>query len=193
MDTAKLFMLNNLSIESDLRKIQDSLEFDLGSSHKKKTAEPQEKYSPQFTRKIRSDAKRTALNYKIFYRLENSIRQLINDVLSDKIAKNWWMQAKVVPEQIKVNAESNKEKERATGITPRSDSMLDYTNFGELGQIIGSNWEYFDDILTNNKAVERIISNLNTLRAAIAHCTPLPEDEELRLHLSLRDWFRQQA
>ena len=71
--------------------------------------------------------------------------------------------------------------------------MLDYTNFGELGQIIMSNWEEFADIFTDIRAVERILNNLNTLRAAIAHCTPLAEDEEVRLHLSLRDWFRQQA
>lgn len=31
---------------------------------------------------------------------------------------------------------------------------------------------------------------LNTLRGAVAHCTPLAEDEVLRLRLSVRDWFR---
>jgi hypothetical protein len=41
------------------------------------------------------------------------------------------------------------------------------------------------------RALERILGNLNTLRAPIAHCKALAEDEVTRLHLSLRDWFRQ--
>jgi hypothetical protein len=40
------------------------------------------------------------------------------------------------------------------------------------------------------KAVEVTLARLNTLRAPIAHCSMLAEDEVMRLHLSLRDWFR---
>lgn len=46
-------------------------------------------------------------------------------------------------------------------------------------------------MLRDIQAVERILSNLNTLRAPIAHCKALAEDEVERLHLGLRDWFRQ--
>jgi len=35
--------------------------------------------------------------------------------------------------------------------------------------------------------------NLNTLRGPIAHCSELAQDEEIRLRLSVRDWFRQLA
>jgi hypothetical protein len=35
-----------------------------------------------------------------------------------------------------------------------------------------------------------VMSRLNTLRGPVAHCTPLAEDEVLRLRLSVRDWFR---
>jgi hypothetical protein len=74
-----------------------------------------------------------------------------------------------------------------SGMTPRSDEMLDYTTFGELSQIIENNWDLFGSIL---KAVKRAMANLNTLRGPIAHCSPLAEDEVVRLQLSVRDWFR---
>ena len=82
------------------------------------------------------------------------------------------------------------QREREAGITPRSLEPLDYTNFGELGEIIKKNWSLFASVFSNMKAVERVMSNLNTLRNPIAHCSMLAEDEKLRLELSLRDWFR---
>jgi hypothetical protein len=101
----------------------------------------------------------------------------------------WWDVA--VPEAVRKNADTNRKKEAATGITPRSPELIDYSNFGELGEIIKTNWDIFGDMFQDVRAVERVLSNLNTLRAPIAHCKALAEDEILRLHLSLRDWFRQ--
>lgn len=72
----------------------------------------------------------------------------------------------------------------------RSQDPLDYTAFGELGEIIKSNWQLFGGIFSSVKAVERVMASLNTLRSPIAHCSPLAEDEVVRLRLSLRDWFR---
>lgn len=187
----RYFMLNNLSIESGIRKISKDIEFDLGATHHEQV-DIETTFYPQFRHSIRLEAERMAKNYTIFYSLENSIRELIADVL-EKHGQDWWDKEGLVPEVVKVNAKKNRKKELATGVTPRSSNMLDYTNFGELGEIIKSNWKDFADIFTDIQAVERVLKNLNTLRAAIAHCTPLAEDEELRLHLSLRDWFRQQA
>jgi hypothetical protein len=45
-------------------------------------------------------------------------------------------------------------------------------------------------MFSDPKAVRDTITRLNTLRAPIAHCSMLAEDEVLRLKLSLRDWFR---
>lgn len=187
----RYFMLNNLSIESGLRKVAKDHEIDLGTNHREEK-EIETKFYPQFSHRIRTEAERMARNYTIFYSLENSIRELISDVMK-KHGNDWWNVEGLIPKPVKENAEKNRKRELATGVTPRSSDMLDYTNFGELGEIIKSNWGDFADIFTDIRAVERILKNLNTLRASIAHCTALAEDEELRLHLSLRDWFRQQA
>lgn len=81
-------------------------------------------------------------------------------------------------------------RELDSGMTPRSERPLDFTAFGELGQIIIQNWGVFDSVCSSKKAVERVMGNLNSLRGPIAHCSPLAEDEVVRLRLSVRDWFR---
>ena len=125
-----------------------------------------------------------ARHYEIFYCLETSIRQLIADRLEEEIGSDWW--EKSVPEQIRKNAVDNKKKESEIGIT-----LIDFTTFGELGQIIRANDAIFGDTFRDLKAVSRILHMLNTLRGPIAHCCPLAEDEVARLHISLKDWFRQ--
>ena len=67
---------------------------------------------------------------------------------------------------------------------------IDYTTFGELGQLIRSNTDIFGGVFNNLRAVEKVMYNLNALRNTIAHCAPLADDEVRRLELSVRDWFR---
>ena len=75
-------------------------------------------------------------------------------------------------------------------MTLRSSEVIDYTTFGELGEIIQHNWDVFGDTFKNKSALRKVLNGLNLLRAPIAHCAPLAEDEVERLHLALRDWFR---
>ena len=68
---------------------------------------------------------------------------------------------------------------------------MDYTTFGELSNIIVANWDLFGGTLFNSKkALEKVMASLNALRNPIAHCSPLAEDEQLRLRLAVGDWFR---
>src|SRR5262249_29672486 len=101
---------------------------------------------------------------------------------------HWWQTQ--VADQIRKDAEARMQKEVDSGVTLRSENPLDFTNFGELGEIIKTNWVVFGAILNSKKAVEKVLSSLNTLRGPIAHCSELADDEVLRLRLSLRDWFR---
>lgn len=130
-----------------------------------------------------------ATHYVIFYCLENSIRELIVQRLEEEYGVDWW--DKSVPQNVRDNADKNRKRELSTGVTPRSSDPIDYSNFGELAEIIKANWDIFGDMFRDVRALERVLGNLNTLRAPIAHCKALAEDEVLRLHLGLRDWFRQ--
>jgi hypothetical protein len=186
LDTIRYFGLNNIAIEHNLRRLQAKLNVDLGKRTRADTAKD-ERYYPQFAESARREAATMANHYEIFYCLENSMRQLIAQRLEETGPK-WWDEK--VPEVVRRNAESNRSKEIGSGVTPRSAEMLAYTNFGELGEIIKSNWDIFSDTFSDKRAVEVVVSRLNGLRAPIAHCCPLAEDEILRLRLSVRDWFR---
>lgn len=186
----RLFALNNLAIESAIQRVEREREIDLG--HRTPTAaEIDETYYPQFDEKIRREAASMSAHYRVFYCLENSIRLLLSDILSEKYGLSWW--AEKVPDVVRNHVAATQKKERESGIAARSTDPIDYTTFGELGEVIKSNWQDFSDIFQDIKALEKLISTLNVLRGPIAHCKPLAEDEVVRLHLSLRDWFRSMA
>lgn len=183
----RLFALNNLSIEAAIQRIERDHDLDLG--HRPPIKEKiDETYYPQFEEKIRREANDMSAHYRVFYCLENSIRSLVIDVLFEKHGEHWW-DAKV-PDSVKNHVATTRKKEKEFGVSVRSQEAIDYTTFGELSEIIKSNWNDFTEIFQDVKALERVTATLNVLRGPIAHCKPLAEDEVVRLHLSIRDWFR---
>ncbi|MBM7369074.1 Swt1 family HEPN domain-containing protein [Gordonia hydrophobica] len=147
-----------------------------------------EDYYPQIQTHLRAEAAQMGKHYEVFYSLENTIRQHITEILSSE-SEDWWT-TEYIPGQIKKDCEKRKKTERESGITPRSSDLLAYSNFGELSEIIKANWGIFAQTYSNVKAVERVMGTLNTLRLPIAHCSPLAEDEVVRLQLAVRDYFR---
>ena len=124
--------------------------------------------------------------------MERTIRAFVADALEGVDGADWWKGTRVT-DQIKGEVAKRMQKEAESGFTVRSDDPLDFTTFGELGEILKNNWDVFGSMLNDRKAVEKIMANLYTLRGPIAHCSELAEDEEIRLRLSVRDWFRQLA
>lgn len=182
----KIFGMNNQFTELDLDRVEQEFKIDLG--RKKNKVIKDNVYYPQFESEIRNEAKQMAKHYEIFYCLEKSIRELISTSLSSTNGDDWWDNK--VPQKVKDDVKGRIQREIDSGVTPRSDEEIDFTTFGELGDIIKSNWDVFGTIFNSQRAVERVMNNLNTLRAPIAHCSKLAEDEVVRLQLSVRDWFR---
>lgn len=138
----------------------------------------------------RQQADRMSSYYKLFYLLENEIRGFIVDLLADADDPDWWVNK--IPEQVRLNAEKNLQRERKEGTIPRSDRMVDYTTFGELGEIIKANWDVFGGVFSRHdkQGVERVLQQLNMLRGPIAHCGILAEDDVVKLKLVVRNWYR---
>jgi hypothetical protein len=126
--------------------------------------------------------------YEVFYMLENDIRRLIQDTLDEAHGNEWW--STHVSQHVKDEVKKNRDTEAKAAVTTRSDAELDYTTFGQLGDIIRENWSDFAGMLSNQSAVSRVFTNLNMLRGTIAHCGVLAPDEVDRLKLAIRDWFR---
>ena len=191
VDRLKLFVLNNLVIKSSLKATLVAHGVMSEQTAVEKAADELiGGYISQFTSVSRTSARRMSEYYELFHMLENSIRDLISDTLRTSEPDTWW--ENLIPTVVKSNATKNREKEVNEGVSLRSEELIDYTNFGELGEIIKFNWAIFGGIFSRGSilAVEKIMARLNTLRAPIAHCATLTEDEVLRLKLTVRDWYK---
>jgi hypothetical protein len=184
----KLFAMGNQLLENDLNAIEDKYSIDLGRGVRA-APDADRVYYPQFDATIRAEAARMAEHYEIFYCLEKTIRSFVEDSLSGIEGPTWWDSPRVTPGLRNTVAERIK-KELDAGVTPRSEQALDYTTFGELGEVIRGNWDVFGGVFGSQPAVTKVMANLNTLRGPIAHCSPLADDEVLRLRQSVKDWFR---
>jgi hypothetical protein len=181
----RLFGLSHLAVERELDKVESALTIDL---QRAESEQKEEDYYPQFDQALRSEAAEMSAHYELFYCLEKSIRQLIAETLKAQHSESWWLTK--VPQPVRDNARANMQREVDSGVTLRSEADIDFTTFGELGEIVRTNWDSFDAIFSSQKAFTKIMTSLNVLRAPIAHCCPLAEDEIVRLRLTVKDWFR---
>jgi hypothetical protein len=185
----RAFGMTGLQIVASMTRIERKFSVDLGWSARppqgRKTAEYE-----QFEASMRAEASRMSEFYEVFYCLENSIRRLVSDILLDAEGADWWDSSRVDEKRIREPADSRQRKEVDSGITPRSDRLIDYITFGELAQIITDNWDLFDPVFNSKTAVSNVSNQLNLLRGPIAHCNPTDELEQDRLNLAVRSWFR---
>jgi hypothetical protein len=186
LERVRLFGVSRSSIERDLDRIERDLKIDLQRGGD--DSDSDEDYYLQFEHRLRVEAEAMGRHYALFYCLEQSIRKLITDTLRAERGEKWWEAC--VPEPVKTAVALNIKRELEFAVTPRSDEEIDYTTFGELAEIARANWESFGGIFTSEKGFNRIMTILNILRGPIAHCSPLAENEVVRLRLTLRDWFR---
>jgi hypothetical protein len=188
LDALRLFALANQLVEHDLDRVEREFTLDLRRKHRQ-VLDSDEDYYPQIEQQFRSEAAAMAPHYEVFYSLEKAIRRLLSDTLEAEEGRDWWASHRVTSDLQKEVAK-RQQREIDSGTTPRSTEPIDFTTFGELGDIIRQNWDVFGALFTSVKAVAKVMSSLNTLRGPIAHCSPLAEDEVLRLRLAVRDWFR---
>ncbi|QEI06488.1 hypothetical protein FXN63_12095 [Pigmentiphaga aceris] len=182
------FGMSGYLLTEELRVIEKQFNIELGHVEPHAVENPID-YYPQFEHEVRAEAAEMARHFEVFYCLERSIRGLITEILKDCDGATWWTSGKIPPAIVQ-GVRDRQQRELDSGMTRRSDAPLDYTTFGELAVIITANWMIFTTVFNSQKAVEKVMSSLNTLRAPIAHCCPITEDEIIRLRLTVRDWFR---
>jgi hypothetical protein len=190
LERIKAFGMTNQMLAEDLGRVSKLYNFDLG--HLPSTPQGVEDvYYPQFDPAVRAEAAAMAKHYEVFYSLEKTIRVLVSETIeAAEKSDEWWNSARVPP-AIKAEVAARIQKEVDAGVTRRSMDELDYTTFGELADLIQFNWDIFGGSLFESKrALQKVFASLNALRNPIAHCSPLAEDEQLRLQLTVRDWFR---
>jgi energy-converting hydrogenase A subunit M len=187
-DDIKLFGMHNLLLEAELMKLEErGVQID----HKKTILMAEIVDVDLFESDILQEARKMADFYALYYSLENSIRRLISERLSEKHGSTWWKDK--VPSGVQKNVEEKQKAEKDTSMSIRSEDPLAYTNFGELIDIFNANWGDFSDTIRSPKPMQSILSQFNRIRNVVAHSCALNEDEIMRFKLLVKDWFRIQS
>lgn len=142
----------------------------------------------EFVRKSR----KMAVVYTAICAFENSIREFISKKLLEEKGENWWELC--VKSEIRKKAEDRKKSEKEVRwLTQRGDSMIHYTEFGDLISIMAKseNWPYFEPHIGNVDWAKQIITTLEKSRNIIMHSGELDPKDIERVGTYIRDWIRQ--
>jgi len=143
-----------------------------------------------FSLQIRNQAVRMAEIYTFFFCFENSVRELVESRLQESLALEWW--EKGVPQAVRKRVTDRREKENANRWhQARGGSDIYYADFGDLCNVIISNWARFEDLFPSQDWVRARLGDLEMSRNVIAHNGILAEIEVNRMELYLRDWLQQ--
>lgn len=143
-----------------------------------------------FSPKIWHNANDMAAVYQSIFCIENTMRNFIVERMSERHGLDWWLQN--VPKKIRDEVKKLKIKEEKNKFfSSRSDSEIGYTMFGNLGQIIISNWDDFSDIIPSQAWLTSRMYDLEMARNIVMHTGVLPQIEIERITSIVRDILRQ--
>lgn len=121
---------------------------------------------------------------------ENTVRRFVTKILLENKGENWWEEC--VSDKIRTKAESRKkEDEKIRWHTPRGDSLINYTEFGDLASIMSQNIEYFQDHIISVDWARQIFHTLERSRNVIMHSGELGRRDVERIGTNIRDWLNQ--
>ena len=183
----KQFVFNAMLAENSLAQLADQGISVRGSEATPPTISVDE---IGFSPRILYDATKMSSVFMAFYCLENAARDLITERLLDRKGTDWWDTA--VPAKIKTAVQKLKEREEKNRYhATRSSALIGYTMFGNLAQIIISNWDDFSDLLPDQAWITSRFNDLEMSRNIIMHTGTLPQIEVERIDSIVRDWIRQ--
>ncbi len=135
-------------------------------------------------------SKLMATVYTAISAFENSVRKFIVTVLLEHKGENWWEQC--VSDKIRKKAETRKsEEEKIRWHTPRGDSLINYTEFGDLATIMRNNYELFEVHIVSIEWAQQIFQTLERSRNVIMHSGELGRRDIERIGTNIRDWVNQ--
>ena len=142
-------------------------------------------------RNLAVQATKMANVYPYFYVFENLLRYAIISTLKKKYGKNWWNIANI-SRGIRDDVEKRKKAEgKDRWVGKRGSHGIFYTDLGDLGLIINSNYNDFGDLFPSLTWIKSRVDDIEKSRNILAHNNPLPLDEMKRIELYLKDLQKQ--
>ena len=129
-------------------------------------------------------------NYLILKELEEKLRQFVSDRCAARFGKEWWKGTDMSfladrwKERRIMNERTNADKRSA-----RNDLLINYASFSDYRRIINNPfaWDAFEEYFPDRGWIIQRLKELDPIRNAIMHHTPLEEDDYIRLGLYSRD------
>lgn len=137
-------------------------------------------------------AQKMAVVYTAICAFENTVRKFIAKKLLENKGENWWNEC--VSDRVRTKAESRRDEEnKIRWHTPRGDSIINYTEFGDLLTIIRlpENWPFFEPHIYSIEWADQIIKTLERSRNVIMHSGELVNQDIERIGMYIRDWLNQ--
>jgi hypothetical protein len=136
------------------------------------------------------NAQKMAIVYTAICAFENTVRAFIEKKLLETKGEDWWVVA--VSDRIRQKAESRRlEESKIRWHTPRGDSIINYTEFGDLISIIRNNIVEFEPHINSVEWADQIIKTLERSRNVIMHSGELVNHDIERIGMYIRDWINQ--
>lgn len=187
MSELRQFIFDAILLENTFDRLAES---GISVRHGKKSETTARIQESDFSPRITHNAQKMSTVYEAFFCMENAVRELITERLLERKGLGWWETC--VPTKIKIAVQRLKEKEDANRYySQRSDSLIGYTMFGNLAQIIIANWEDFSDLIPDQAWLASRFNDLEMSRNIIMHTGFLPQIEIERIESIVRDWIRQ--
>ena len=144
-----------------------------------------------FSADIRRSALQALPAYLAFFCLENAVRELVVERMTDAKGTGWWSDGGASAD-LKKKVEGRQEKEGSNRWHIRRGAQeIYYTDFGDLITIIRNNWTVFEDLFPDQNWLVNRLTELEASRNIIAHSNTLDERELTRVRMYLQDWIRQ--
>ena len=135
-------------------------------------------------------AREMAVVYVAITAFERAARRFVQRVLFEEFGDDWW--ARGVSEKIRKFAERRQAEEVKTRWhADRGGDPLDYTEMGQLPNIIQQNWELFEAHVPRLDWATALFGTVERSRNVIMHSGELSLEDAERVGINIRDWVRQ--
>lgn len=135
-------------------------------------------------------ARQMAVVYTVIAAFENTVRELVSRVLLDGHGEAWWETC--VSEKVRKRAETRREDEQKHRFhKQRGELPINYTEFGDLANMIRANWPDFEAFLPSPEWASSVFEAVERSRNVIMHSGTLDAEDVARVGIHLRDWVKQ--
>lgn len=146
---------------------------------------------PILQRKKISEASEMAAIYPLLYVLENSIREVIDVIMTSRFGDNWWDSE--APKGLRETVASRMaDEKRHSWHQRRGARPIDYLDLDQLSPLMRKiEKQVIPDIIPSIEWFTNLIDEIYKSRCVICHMNPLDPDNIEAVKLRFRQWQRQ--